>query len=67
MSLPTAAEALAEARRQSEAATKDATSAGTASGVPFDTSVEAGQHPGGIPLVPPAPAEGEEPGEPSAR
>jgi regulator of protease activity HflC (stomatin/prohibitin superfamily) len=58
MSLPTAAEALAEARRQSEAATADATGAGTRSGVPFDTSVEAGQHPG-------APAPGPDEGDPT--
>ncbi|WP_024288619.1 SPFH domain-containing protein [Cellulomonas sp. KRMCY2] len=37
-------EALAEARRQSEAATADATSAGTLSGHRFDPRVEAGQH-----------------------
>lgn len=53
------AEALAEARRQSEAATRDATSAGTLSGRPFEPSVEAGQHAGGphraTPPVPPAP------------
>ncbi len=41
------AEALAEARRQSEAATRDATSAGTLSGVPFDPAAERGQRPGG--------------------
>jgi regulator of protease activity HflC (stomatin/prohibitin superfamily) len=40
------AEALAEARRQSAAATADATSAGTLSGRPFDASAEAGQRPG---------------------
>lgn len=55
VSLPTAAEALAEARRQSEAATKDATSAGTESGRPFDPSMEAGQRPSGAPPVPPVP------------
>ncbi len=49
MSLPTAAEALAEARRQSEAATADATASGTRSGIPFDTAVEAGQRPSGAP------------------
>jgi len=38
-------EALAEARRQSEAATADATSAGTLSGMPFDPDAEAGQRP----------------------
>src|SRR5665647_1412196 len=56
------AEALAEARRQSEAATRDATSAGTLSGRPFERSAEAGQHAGGpqratppVAPVPPAP------------
>ena len=47
--LPTAltepAVALAEARRESEAATADATSAGTLSGLPFDPDAEAGQRP----------------------
>ncbi|MBW0253190.1 MULTISPECIES: SPFH domain-containing protein [unclassified Cellulomonas] len=38
-------EALAEARRESEAATADATSAGTYSGRPFDPVAEAGQRP----------------------
>lgn len=37
--------ALAEARRESEAATADATSAGTFSGRPFDPVAEAGQRP----------------------
>jgi hypothetical protein len=41
------AEALALARRQAEAATADATSAGTHSGLPFDPQVESGQRPGG--------------------
>lgn len=41
------AEALAEARRQAEAATADATSAGTHSGLPFDPEAERGQRPGG--------------------
>ncbi|MFF3064108.1 SPFH domain-containing protein [Oerskovia sp. NPDC057915] len=41
------AEALAEARRQAEAATADATSAGTHSGLPFDQQAERGQRPGG--------------------
>jgi len=41
------AEALAEARRQAEAATADATSAGTYSGRPFDPQAESGQRPGG--------------------
>jgi regulator of protease activity HflC (stomatin/prohibitin superfamily) len=45
-SLATASEALAEARRQSQAATADATSAGTLSGHRFDPSVEAGQQAG---------------------
>ncbi|GAA4851000.1 hypothetical protein GCM10023221_33090 [Luteimicrobium xylanilyticum] len=47
------AEALAEARRQAEAATADATSAGTQSGMPFDPGAERGQRPGGG-TVPPA-------------
>lgn len=38
-------EVLAEARRESEAATADATSAGTFSGRPFDPVAEAGQRP----------------------
>src|SRR5690606_14467857 len=46
-SLTDPAEALAEARRQAEAATADATSAGTRSGLPFDPQTERGQHPGG--------------------
>ncbi|WP_166847240.1 SPFH domain-containing protein [Isoptericola sp. BMS4] len=62
-------EALAEARRQAEAATADATSAGTRSGSPFDRSAERGQQPGGRP-TPPLPAPGPEPrplgGEPDA-
>ncbi|WP_448060413.1 SPFH domain-containing protein [Cellulomonas hominis] len=37
--------ALAEARRESAAATADATSAGTFSGLPFDPTAEAGQRP----------------------
>lgn len=48
-------EALAEARRQAEAATADATSAGTRSGAPFDPAAERGQRPAGEPPVPPAP------------
>jgi regulator of protease activity HflC (stomatin/prohibitin superfamily) len=48
--------ALAEARRQSEAATADATSAGTLSGLPFDPDVEAGQRPYRPPAEPPAPS-----------
>jgi regulator of protease activity HflC (stomatin/prohibitin superfamily) len=50
------AEALAEARRESAAATADATSAGTLSGVPFDPTVELGQRPGAG-AVPPRPAQ----------
>jgi regulator of protease activity HflC (stomatin/prohibitin superfamily) len=46
-SLTDPAEALAEARRQAEAATADATSSGTRSGLPFDPLTERGQHPGG--------------------
>ena len=46
-------EALAEARRQSAAATADATSAGTLSGRPFDPAVEAGLRPTQAPPVPP--------------
>ncbi|ROS74336.1 SPFH domain-containing protein [Cellulomonas sp. PhB143] len=48
-SLTDPAEALAEARRQAQAATADATSAGTYSGRPFDPSSESGQRPGGAP------------------
>ncbi|MDO8149542.1 SPFH domain-containing protein [Isoptericola sp. b515] len=50
-------EALAEARRQAEAATADATSSGTRSGAPFDPSVERGQRPAGEqpPAAPPSP------------
>ncbi|MEN0129498.1 MAG: SPFH domain-containing protein [Brevundimonas sp.] len=40
------AEALAEAKRESAAATADATSAGNLSGRPFDASAELGQRPG---------------------
>ncbi|MFE6970001.1 SPFH domain-containing protein [Isoptericola sp. NPDC057653] len=47
-------EALAEARRQAEAATADATSAGTRSGAPFDPSAERGQRPADGPTPPPA-------------
>jgi hypothetical protein len=56
------AEALAEARRQAEAATADATSSGTRSGMPFDPNLERGQRPGGgtVPPVPDA-ARGAEP------
>lgn len=61
-------EALAEARRESEAATADATSAGTFTGRPFDPVAEAGQRPQPgaprqtpppvppVPPVPPTPA-----------
>jgi hypothetical protein len=59
--LADAATAVEEARRQSEAATADATSAGTLSGQRFDPSIEAGQHAGAptTPVVatpPPPPA-----------
>jgi len=47
-------EALAEARRQAEAATADATSAGTRSGSPFDPAAERGQRPVAPPAVPPS-------------
>ncbi|MGN8246294.1 SPFH domain-containing protein [Cellulomonas soli] len=50
VSLTDPAEALAEARRQAEAATADATGAGSLSGVPFDPSVELGQRPGPGPV-----------------
>ncbi len=53
---------MAEARRESEAATADATSAGTFSGRPFDPVAETGQRPEsgsarhtGEPAVPPVP------------
>lgn len=46
-SLADPTQALAEARRLAEAATADATSAGTHSGVPFDPSQQSGQQPGG--------------------
>lgn len=46
-SLADPAEALAEARRQAQAATADATSAGTYSGRPFEPGAETGQRPGG--------------------
>ncbi|WP_052367071.1 SPFH domain-containing protein [Paraoerskovia marina] len=51
-SLTDPAEALAEARRQAQAATADATSAGTYSGRPFEPGVETGQRPG-APARPP--------------
>lgn len=47
--------ALAEARRESAAATADATSSGTLSGVPFDPAVEVGQRPGAGAVPPRAP------------
>jgi uncharacterized membrane protein YqiK len=46
VTLADAGEALREAKRQSEAATADATSHGTRSGVPFDPAHEVGQAPG---------------------
>jgi regulator of protease activity HflC (stomatin/prohibitin superfamily) len=52
--LADAGEALAEARRQAEAATADATSAGTRSGSPFDPGAERGQRPAGERPTPPA-------------
>ncbi|HWS57961.1 MAG TPA: SPFH domain-containing protein [Actinotalea sp.] len=55
MSLPEPAEALAEARRESEAATADATSAGKLSGRRFDRAVEFGQRPDEPDDVPPPP------------
>ncbi|QHT55583.1 SPFH/Band 7/PHB domain protein [Cellulomonas sp. H30R-01] len=62
------AEALAEARRESAAATADATSAGTLSGRPFDPTVELGQRPGGGAVPPPLqkPATPTAPEEPTA-
>jgi len=52
------AEALAEAKRESAAATADATSAGNLSGRPFDAGAELGQRPGpgAAPLRPADPA-----------
>ncbi|MBD8077607.1 SPFH domain-containing protein [Cellulosimicrobium arenosum] len=46
-SLTDPSEALAEARRLAEAATADATSAGTRSGLPFDPGSARGQYPAG--------------------
>lgn len=60
-SLTDPAEALAEARRQAEAATADATSSGTRSGLPFDPQTEHGQYPGGAGQRPAAPATGATP------
>jgi regulator of protease activity HflC (stomatin/prohibitin superfamily) len=65
--LADAAQAVEEARRQSEAATADATSAGTLSGRPFDRTAEAGQHAAGPvvrPAVPPAPPDDQGPPPP---
>ena len=58
VSLTDPSEALAEARRESAAATADATSAGTLSGVPFDPSAERGQRPGAGPAAPQQPTYG---------
>lgn len=72
-SLVDPAEALAEARRESQAATADATSAGTFSGRPFDPVAEAGQRPEpgtarhtgpAVPPVPPVPPSPEAPPAP---
>lgn len=66
-SLTDPSEALAEARRQSAAATEDATRSGTLSGRPFDRSSEAGQHEGAPaphPTTPPADARDVPPGPP---
>lgn len=62
-------EALAEARRQSAAATEDATRSGIHSGLPFDPGAEVGQHPGvparpAVPPAPPAPPVTPDPGTP---
>ncbi len=63
-SLTDPSEALAEARRQSQAATDDATSAGTLSGRPFNRSAEAGQHEGApAPRTTTPPEPPQEPGE----
>ncbi|MBO0925572.1 SPFH/Band 7/PHB domain protein [Cellulomonas sp. zg-ZUI199] len=58
VSLTDPGEALAEARRESAAATADATSAGTLSGVPFDPAAERGQRPGAGPAAPQQPSYG---------
>ncbi len=63
ITLPDPAEALAEAQRESQAATADATSAGTFSGRPFDPVAEAGQRPQPGSRHS-SPAEGELPPEP---
>ena len=57
-------EALAEARRQAEAASAGAIAAGTHSGVPFDSSVEAGQRP--ATEAPASPAPTSQPQQPGA-
>lgn len=61
-SLPDPAEALAEAQRQAEAATADATQAGTRSGAPFDPTTSLGQRPAGPPAVPSDEPEPRDPG-----
>ena len=63
------AEALAEARRQSAAATEDATRSGTLSGRPFDRRYEAGQDAGAPPphLRPRTPDPQTPPAEPQDR
>ncbi|MCF4121459.1 SPFH/Band 7/PHB domain protein [Antribacter sp. KLBMP9083] len=61
-SLPDPAEALAEAQRQAEAATADATQAGTRSGAPFDPTTSAGQRPAGPRSVPSDEPEPRDPG-----
>ncbi|AEE45855.1 SPFH domain-containing protein [Cellulomonas fimi] len=62
------AQALAEARRESAAATADATSAGTLSGRPFDPGVELGQRPGGgaVPMHKPTDQPPAAPDEPTS-
>lgn len=55
-------EALAEAQRQAEAATADATQAGTRSGAPFDPTTTAGQEPAGPRSVPSDEPEPRDPG-----
>lgn len=59
-------EALAEARRESQAATADATSAGTYSGKPFDPVAEAGQRPRPGHATPPPAAQPDAETEPPA-
>ncbi|MFC8193584.1 SPFH domain-containing protein [Cellulomonas sp. NPDC057328] len=70
-SLTDPGEALAEARRESAAATADATSAGTLAGAPFDPTVERGQRPGVDRPSPsaaatPEPSTGQQPEPPTA-